>query len=87
MFKRILMTVNLILGTALTAASVYETGKHYRRKLAETEIVSNERMFVLVKLARGDYNGPKPFENMKYDYRFFQVISKSFPSSMSDSQE
>jgi hypothetical protein len=76
MIKKSLATLNLVFGTTLTAIYLVEVIKFKIQKLADTETVYNERQYVLVKLARGDYNRPNGFETLKYDYKFYKTISR-----------
>jgi hypothetical protein len=73
--RKTLATLHLIAGTTLTTIAAYEVIKNKIRQIAEIETVRNEREYILVRLARGDYNKSGGFEMMKYDYRFFKIIS------------
>jgi hypothetical protein len=73
--RKTLATLNLLAGTTLTFLAVYEVLKVKIKSIAELETVQTEAQYVLVKAARGDYNKPGGIEMMKYDYKFFQIIS------------
>lgn len=73
--RKTLATLNLLAGTTLTLLAVYEVIQTKIKALAETEIVQTEGQYVMVRAARGEYAGPGGFEKMKYDYKFFQIIS------------
>jgi hypothetical protein len=75
MLARKLAIVNLFLTTTITTITVARFIKHEIDYIAETEQVCSARQYVLVRLARGDYNNLRGIETMRYDYKFYNIIS------------
>jgi hypothetical protein len=76
MLKRILRNATFILGATYSILWYSEQLNRRIQKLADTETVTNEWAYIAVKLARGHYRELNDIETMKYDYKFFKVISK-----------
>jgi hypothetical protein len=74
MLKSLLRSANFYLVTTVNIIICVEFLRRRIKKLAETDTVTNEKHYVLVKLARGDYNDLNGPETMYYDYKFFKAI-------------
>jgi hypothetical protein len=76
MLRKILGSANFYLGTALSLMYATRELRYHIKKFGETETVYNERQYVMVRLARGDYNNSQMLSMMKTDYKFYKTISK-----------
>ena len=75
MLRKLFSSTNFYL--AVTVNIIYEIDYLKRRikKLAETEKVNSAAEYVAVRAARGDYFKPDGLETMKFDYKFYGIIT------------
>ena len=72
--RRLLGYTAAVLSSLMTISYAWEYLKQRIDQFAQTETVSNAPKYVMVKLARGDYNNINGPETLVYDYKFFKTI-------------
>jgi hypothetical protein len=75
MLKKLLGSVNFYAVASLNIMFAADHIKGRVRKLAKTETVHSAHEYVLVRLARGDYNNLSGLDTLKSDYKFYQIIT------------
>jgi hypothetical protein len=74
MLKKTLSYLNFVAGSTVGLMYSYKEIKREVKKLAATTSVRNEFEYVLVRLARGDYNNANGFDQLKNDFKFYKTI-------------
>lgn len=75
MLKRILRSTNFYLSVAVSIVYEIDFLKARIKKLADTEKVNSASEYVAVRAARGHYFKTDGFETMKFDYKFYGIIT------------
>lgn len=76
MLCKSLAYLSSVAGSTVTIVYAYKALKREVEKFSETPTVRNEFEYVLVRLARGDYNNATGIEQLMCDYKFYKAISK-----------
>lgn len=75
MLKRILRSANFYVAVAASIVYHVDFLKLRIKKLADTETVNSAVEYVAVRTARGDYFKPDGFDALKFDYKFYGIIT------------
>jgi len=75
MLKRILRSANFYVAVASSIVFHVEFLQRRIKKLADTETVNSAAEYVAVRAARGHYFKPDGIDTMKFDYKFYGIIT------------
>uniref|UniRef100_A0AAU7GX52 Uncharacterized protein n=1 Tax=Streptomyces phage Scarif TaxID=3158858 RepID=A0AAU7GX52_9CAUD len=78
MLRRTLVTIHLLAGTTLTAFAAADMIKERLGKIADMETAHTPSEYVMIRFARGEYNGMDGLSQMRADYKLFRDIVPQF---------
>lgn len=75
MLRKIFSSANFYVAVASSIVFHVDYLKRRIKKLADTETVNSAAEYIAVRAARGDYLKPDGLETMKFDYKFYGIIT------------